>query len=320
MIDINILVTGGAGFVGSSLLPELLKNHYVRVLDNLTYGYYGIVPHIGKSNFDFIKGDIRNIDILRKSLKDIDMIIHLAAIVGYPLCKAQPEKAEEINYLGTKDIVENCKIPIIFASTGSCYGNLKKECTESSELNPNTLYSLTKIKAEKEIKKNDDFIIYRFSTGFGLSLRPRLDLLVNDFVYTAYKKRELIVYEKDYLRSFIHVKDMARSFLFALDNFDLLNHEVYNVGSADLNLTKEEVALKIKKYIDFYLKFAEFGSDPDIRNYSVSFDKINKIGFKTIYDLDYGIKEMIETVKFIDKNDQVVLFITGSGLTTPNDW
>jgi nucleoside-diphosphate-sugar epimerase len=310
VFDIKILVTGGAGFVGSCLLPELLKKYDVRVLDNLTYGYHGILPHVGNSSFEFVSGDIRNLKDIKSSLKNIDFVIHLAAVVGYPSCKSQPALANEINYLATKKIVKYSKAPIIFASTGSCYGSVQGVCTEETPLKPITEYGKSKVKAEREMKKHFAYVIYRFSTGFGLSLRPRLDLLVNDFVMKAVKNKELIVFEKNYQRAFIHVKDMVRAFLFALDHFDDMNHEIYNMGSETLNLTKEQVALQIRKYVTFYLKFAEFGHDPDRRNYEVSFQKIHELGFKTKYDLDYGIKEMVKVATFIDQpesyyNDKV---------------
>lgn len=285
-------------------MPELLKEHHVKVLDNLTYGYYGIVPHIQNADFEFIQGDIRNVDDIKHSLEGVDLVIHLAALVGYPACKSRPNLANDINHLGTKKLVKQCQVPIIFASTGSCYGSVDSAiCTEETPLKPLTEYALSKIKAEKEIQHCTDFIIYRFSTGFGLSLRPRLDLLINDFVMRAIKNKELIVFEKDYWRSFIHVKDIARSLLFAIDHFDEMNHEVYNAGSEALCFTKEDIALKIKEHIDYYLKFAEFGKDPDKRNYKVSFQKINSLGFTTKYDLDYGIKEMIRASSFIDQKE-----------------
>jgi len=285
------------------LLPELLKKHQVRVLDNLTYGYYGLIPHISNPNFEFLCGDIRNVKDIKEALKSVDLVVHLAAVVGYPACKAQPDIAKEINHLGAKKLVENCKIPIIFTSSGSCYGTVDSICDEKSPVRPLTEYAISKIKAEKEIQKNSDYVIYRFSTGFGVSLRPRLDLLVNDFVVKALKNKELIIFERDYWRTFIHVKDMVRSLIFAIDHFDEMNHEIFNVGSEDLCYTKEEVALCIKKYVEYYLKFAEFGEDPDKRNYKVSFKKINDLGFKTKYSLDYGIKEMIKALQFLEQKE-----------------
>lgn len=294
------MVTGGAGYVGSVLIPELLKKGYnVQVLDNLTYECDGIISLFNNPDFEFIKGDIRNLDDIEKSLKDVDFVIHLAAIVGYPACKAKPDLAHDVNVIGTKNLVSRCDIPIIFASSGTNYGLIDGICNEETRLNPLTEYSVTKKKAEGAIRKCSDFVIYRFSTGFGLSPRPRLDLLVNDFVIRAMKDKELIVFEKDYLRSFIHVKDMARSLLFAVENFDKMRGEIYNVGSEDICLTKGEVALKIKDYLDYHLKFAEFGIDPDKRNYKVSFKKIRSLGFNIKYSLDYGIQEMIKAFEFI---------------------
>jgi len=296
-------VTGGAGYIGSCLVPELLTQHEVKVLDNLTYGYNGLLPNIGNPNFEFIYGDVRNLKDIKKALKGVDFVIHLAAIVGYPACKAQPNIANEVNYLATKKLVKESDAPIIFASTGSCYGHIDKECTETTSLDPQTEYAISKINAEKVIKECSDFIIYRFSTGFGLSLRPRLDLLINDFVTRAVKNKELIVYEKDYYRTFIHVKDVVGSLLFALDHFDEMNHEIYNVGSEDLCLTKGDIAFRIRKYVDFHLKFADFGIDPDKRNYKVSFKKIHDLGFETKYSIDYGIKELVKAIPFMDQKE-----------------
>lgn len=303
MIKINILVTGGAGYVGSILVGYLLEKNNVTVLDNLTYGYNGILPYIGNPKFKFIEGDVQSSRDIKKSLKNIDYVIHLAAIVGYPACKAETKLAKKVNHIGTKRLVEKCKVPIIFASTGSCYGSVDEWCTEESPISPLTDYAITKICAEEEVKKAKNYVIYRFSTGFGHSLRPRFDLLINDFVVSAVKKKELIIFEKDYWRSFIHVKDMARSFIFALENFDEMNRNIYNVGTEKLCLTKEQVALKIKKYVKFYLKFAEFGTDPDKRNYKVCFKKINKLGFKTQYTIDDGIKELVDAAKILTEKE-----------------
>jgi len=299
----QILVTGGAGYIGSVLIPELLKKYDVRVLDNLTYGYHGILPHLGNPSFEFIKGDIRKRDDIISSLKNVDMVVHLAAIVGYPACKTRPDLAYDVNYKGTKKLVEVCSVPIIFASTCSVYGKVKGICCENTPVRPLTEYGVTKAKAEKMIRKHMDYIIYRFSTAFGLSSRLRLDLLVNDFLYKAMKNRELIVFEKDYWRTFIHVKDIARSLIFAIEHFDKMNQETYNVGSEELCLRKEDVALKIKEYVDYDLKFAEFDSDPDQRNYKVSFQKIKSVGFRIKYDLDYGIQEMLKGFEFIEAKE-----------------
>jgi len=300
---IRVLLTGGAGYIGSVLLPYLLEKHTVRVVDNLTYGYYGILPHLGNPDFEFIRGDIRNKDIITQSLRDVDFVIHLAALVGYPACKARPQLAKAVNYQATKQLVSQCHVPLLFASSGSNYGYVDDVCTEETPLRPLTEYGMTKVQAEQEVQTLSQYIIYRFSTGVGISLRPRLDLLVNDFLMQAMKNKELIVFEKDYCRSFIHVKDIARSIMFAIEHFDGMNGEIYNVGSGALCLTKEEVALKIQKYVDYYLKFAEFGTDPDQRNYKVSFEKINSVGFTTQYDLEYGIQEMMKGFQFLEQKE-----------------
>jgi nucleoside-diphosphate-sugar epimerase len=299
----RILITGGAGYIGSVLLPKVLEKYQVRVLDNLTYGYDGIIPYINHPNLEFINGDIRNSTSIKNSLKGVDFVIHLAAIVGYPACKAKPHLAHEINYLATKKLVSLCKVPILFTSTGSNYGHVKGICDEGTSLNPLTEYGQTKVKAEKEIKKSADFIIYRFSTGFGLSPRLRLDLLVNDFLFKAMKDKELIVFEKDYWRSFIHVKDMAESLVFALEHFERMNHEIFNVGSEELCMTKVDVARRIKNHVDFYLKFADFNKDPDERNYRVSFKKIRNLGFTTKHDIDFGITEMKKAFEVFESRE-----------------
>ena len=236
-------------------------------------------------------------------MKDADFIIHLAAIVGYPACKAKPDLAYDVNYIGTKNIVEKSKVPIIFPSTGSIYGQIENICNEESDINPLTEYGKTKTKAEDVLLQHSDFVIYRFSTGFGISPRPRLDLLVNDFLIHAMKDKELIVFEKDYWRSFIHVKDMSNSLIFALENFDRMNGEIYNIGCENLCLTKEDVALKIKEYIDYNLKFAEFDTDPDKRNYKVCFKKIKSLGFNINCSLDDGIKEMMNAFESMKIRD-----------------
>jgi nucleoside-diphosphate-sugar epimerase len=288
--------------VGSCLLPGLLQKHDVIVLDNLKGGYYGILPHLGNPRFTFRFGDVRDSRVVSNCLQGVDLVIHLAAIVGYPACKSNPDLAIAVNFRATKNLLKRCTVPFIFASTGSCYGAIGPKCTEDNPLKPVTEYGYTKMLAEREVQRYHDYIILRFSTGFGTSLRPRLDLLVNDFVMQAVHNKELIVFEKDYCRAFIHVKDMARAVLFSVANFDDMNREVFNTGSETLNLTKEEVALRIKKYTPFHLKFASFGHDPDKRNYYVSFKKIRSRGFHVKYNLDYGIKELIQTARVLDQD------------------
>jgi len=289
----KVLVTGGAGFVGSTLVGMLLKKgYYVRVIDNLMYSGEGLMEYIRNYNFEFINGDITDINNARTAVEGMDVIIHLAAIVGFPACKQNPVLAKSVNVDGTR-IIEQVRSKsqlIIFSSTGSNYGDLATEiCTEETPLKPITGYGKTKTKAEEYLLQKENVIAYRFATGFGISPRLRLDLLVNDFVFQALKNRSLILYEKQFRRSFIHVSDMARAFIFAIENRDKMINNVFNVGDESMNYSKEEVALKIKEKIEYYLHFADVGTDEDKRNYYVSYKKINALGFNTTVTMDEGI-------------------------------
>ncbi|MDP2684675.1 MAG: SDR family oxidoreductase, partial [bacterium] len=267
----HILITGGAGYVGVPTVALLLEKGYkVTVFDNLTWTGNVLLPFFSDPNFDFIKGDVRNKKQLAKGFENIELVIHLAAIVGFPACRKYPKESREINVKGTQNVVDlaNGKTPIIFASTGSTYGKIiEKYCTEITPLNPLSHYGKQKAEAEEIIKTNGSFIIYRFATAFGISPRMRLDLLINDFTFRAVNERTLIVYEKEFMRTFIHVKDMAYSFLFALENFDQMNKEIYNVGDERLNVSKEEVCRLLQKYVEFYLHFVEVRHDIDQRDY-----------------------------------------------------
>lgn len=293
----KILVTGGVGYIGSVLVPMLLERGMkVRVLDNLLYGGHGLLYSYYNPNLEFIRGDITNRALVKKTIKGTDAIIHLAAIVGYPACNQHPELAKIVNIEGTKIICEERQIDqmLIFASTGSVYGVIEGTCTEESPLNPLSLYGRTKKKAEDIILESGNAIVYRFATAFGLSPRLRLDLLVNNFVYQALKMRQLIVYEKNFMRTFIHVRDICQSYIFGLDNFESLKNDVYNIGNENMNYTKEQLVQKIGKKIDYYYHFADFDGDEDKRNYYVSYEKIRNLGFKTEIDLDQGLDELIK--------------------------
>ena len=302
----NILVTGGLGYIGSGLLKLLLRRNYkVKVLDKIIYNNFDIIlNYLSDDNFSFIHGDIRDSEKIKESIKNIDLIIHLAAIVGYPACKKNQKFSEETNLNATINLAKICekKIPIIYASSTSNYGTVNDAiCTEETPLNPISVYGRTKAEAEKYLLDTyNNTICYRFATAFGASPRLRLDLLINDFVFQAIKNKNLTVYEKNFKRTFIHVKDICRSLVFAIDNFEKMKSKVYNVGSNRMNLSKEEVCNKIKEYTDFYLHFAEFEKDEDQRNYEISFDKIENIGFKLTKSVDDGIKELIEISKIID--------------------
>ena len=294
----KILLTGGAGYVGSCLTRKLLEANYkVRILDNLMYSQTNHLQFFIDPNFEFIHGDIRNKRTVKETLKDVDAILHLAAIVGAPVCKKNPKLAKAINLGGTRNInlSRSKEQPLIYASTGSNYGKLDGICTEESPLNPVSLYGKTKTQAEEEVMGKGNAIALRFATGFGVSPRFRFDsLMINDFVRQACKNGYLVIYEKSAKRTFIHVQDIAQSYLFTLKNLTKMQDEIYNVGSETMNLTKEEIALKIKEKEDFELFFGNIGEDEDQRDYKVSYEKIERTGFKTKISLKEGINELIK--------------------------
>jgi len=301
----KILVTGGAGYVGCVLVQELLRKGYqVRILDNLTFGGMGLLDHFNNGNFEVIAGDVRDKKKVRSALKGMDAIIHLAAVVGFPACRKKPREAKEINYEATVQLnkLRNPDQLLIFASTGSNYGHIPSGyCTEETALNPISIYGKTKTAAEKSIKKSPNVIIYRFATAFGLSPRLRLDLLVNDFTYQILKKKYIIVYDKDYKRTFIHVRDMAKAFIFALENSEKMEGQTYNVGDESLNATKKDIIGLLNKKLDFILHYVESGKgDEDQRNYWVDYSKIRGVGFKATISLEQGIEEMLKAFRVID--------------------
>jgi nucleoside-diphosphate-sugar epimerase len=299
----TILVTGGAGYIGSVLVPMLLERDYkVRVLDNLMYGGKSLLSCFSSNQFEFVRGDVRKVEDIRPALDGMDAVVHLAAIVGFPACKKSPQLAQEINQDATI-LMEGLRHdrPMIFASTGSNYGALVGDaCTEETPLNPLTIYGKTKTAAEAYLLDRGNVVAYRYATAFGVAPRLRLDLLINDFAYQAVKNRNLIIYEKSFKRTFIHVRDIALSMIYALENFHSMRDQVYNVGSNDMNFSKEDIALMIKQRIDYYLHFAEIGKDEDQRNYEVSYEKINKAGFYTTIGIDEGIDELLSVMDVID--------------------
>jgi nucleoside-diphosphate-sugar epimerase len=300
----KILVTGGAGYIGSVLISHLLNSGYkVTVYDTLIYGGHSLLPFISNKNFSFIKGDIQDKESIAHSIKENDIIIHLAAVVGLTACNKDQKLAYSTNVEGTKNVISSlCSYQqLIFASTVSNYGASSGNlCTEDSPLNPLSHYAKTKTEAEKIVLDFPNSICLRFATSFGVSPRMRLDLLINDFVFQAYVSKFLILFEKTYKRTFVHVKDICKSILFAINNYEKMKHSIFNVGDNSNNYSKEEIALKIKEKIDYYLHFADIGEDEDKRNYIVSYGKINSIGFKATTTVDEGINELIKACQIFE--------------------
>ena len=299
----NILITGGAGYVGTGMIPLLLKQNYnVTVFDNLTFGIDPILPFFRSPNFEFIRGDVRDLTALKEATKYADIIIHLAAIVGYPACRKDPELAESVNVGGTQNLIDatSANQLIIYGSTGSNYGAVEEICTEDTPLHPLSLYGQTKTLAERMLLENRKTIAWRFATAFGVAPRLRLDLLINDFTYKAVTEGYLVIYEKHFMRTFIHVYDMARVFLFGIGNQEKMAFDVFNVGSKKMNYSKEDICNMIKKHTGVYVHYADVGEDADKRNYVVSYDKINKLGYDTTISVDAGIRELARVCKAIE--------------------
>ena len=265
----RILVTGGAGYVGSTLVPMLLEQgHRVRVVDTLKFGGHGLLPCCSNRFFELVRGDVTDAAAVKSALDGVEAIIHLAAIVGYPACKKEPQLAQAVNVDGTDNVVRYRKPDqkLVFASTGSIYGSIPDYvCNEETPRAPITLYGETKAAAEQMVLEAGNSVAYRFATAFGVSNRMRLDLMPNDsHVPGRSRTGTLIVYEGDFKRTFVHVRDMARSFIFALERWDEVKDDVYNVGHETMNFTKEDVARKIlEQSPTYYLHFAEVGTDAD---------------------------------------------------------
>ena len=304
---VKVLITGGAGYIGTSLIPQVLaKGYQVTVFDNLTHGGNQLLPFFNHKNFDFIKGDIRDEKQLREVVKGKDIVIHLAAIVGFPACRMNPQLAKDVNVQGTINLINACdKNQVVFyGSTGSNYGAVTEICTEETPLNPLSLYGETKTEAEQLLLDRDNTIAYRFATAFGVSPRLRLDLLVNDFVHKAIVDGYLVLFESHFKRNYIHVRDIAKTFLFCIENYDKMIGDVFNVGLSDANLSKLELAQTIKKFIpNFVIKEDDYKTDFDNRDYIVSNDKLESHGWRPTYSIQDGIIELIDAYKMIIKHN-----------------
>jgi nucleoside-diphosphate-sugar epimerase len=262
-----------------------------------------LLPYITDPNFTFIAGDVRDAESVAKHIKGHDIVIHLAALVGFPICREKgEEESHSVNVIGTQNVINALSEDqyLLFGSTGSNYGEVLDVCTEETPLNPLSIYGRTKTDAEYLVLARDNSTAFRFATAFGVSPRLRLDLLVNDLTYKSLTEGYAVIYESHFMRTFIHVRDIARVFLFAIDNHSAMKNNVYNVGSNNMNYSKKDVCELIKSKIsDAYFNYADVGQDADKRNYVVSYEKINKLGFDTTISLETGIDDLIKTIPLI---------------------
>jgi nucleoside-diphosphate-sugar epimerase len=301
----NVLVTGGAGYLGSTLVPALLSRGLaVTVLDNFSMHQDSLLACCGDPLFSVIRGDCRDESVLKQALEMADLIVPLAAIVGAPACESDKTNARSVN-LDAVRLLLKLRSPrqrIIYPTTNSGYGigQPGKFCTEETPLRPISLYGVTKVQAEQAVLDAGGSITFRLATVFGMSPRMRLDLLVNDFVYRAVNDRTVVVFEGHAKRNYLHVRDVARAFLHAIDHFDAMAGEAYNVGLSDANLSKLELCAKIKRHLpNFVYLEAPVGEDPDKRDYIVSNEKIERTGFRPAYSLDQGIEELIKGIAML---------------------
>lgn len=296
----QVLVTGGAGYIGSVLCEHLLDAGYrVSVLDSLIFAQQSLFHLMADPNLEFIFGDARDEQTLKKAMTSADVIIPLAAIVGAPACDRDPWMARELNLDAIK-LLRKLRSPtqlIIYPTTNSGYGTKSGSvfCTEDTPLEPISLYGVTKCEAEREVLEAGNSVTLRLATVFGLSPRMRLDLLVNAFVYAACTDRYIVVFEKDFKRNFVHVRDVADCFLHCIRNSEKMKGRPYNLGLDSANLSKEELVDKIKEVIPaFYAHYSEVGSDPDKRNYIVSNQRLRDEGFEARHTLEEGIRELVK--------------------------
>jgi len=305
----RVLVTGGLGYLGSVLCEHLLgAGFHVKVLDNLMYGagQQGLFHLCGQPAFDFVRGDVRDESVMASAVKDADVIIHLAAIVGASACDRDPHQAATVN-LDSVRLLNRIRSPrqlVIYPNTNSGYGTTDGAafCTEDTPLQPISLYGRTKVEAEKHLLDSPNVITLRLATVFGMSPRMRLDLLVNHFVYTALTEGYIVIFEKDFKRNYVHVRDVADCMLHAIANAPRMAGKPYNLGLDSANLSKEELARKVQQYVpNFYIHFAAIGQDPDKRNYIVSSQRLREAGFEAKHSLDEGIQELLKGYRMMGR-------------------
>tara|TARA_B100001013_G_scaffold256506_1_gene160264 strand:- start:722 stop:1657 length:936 start_codon:yes stop_codon:yes gene_type:complete len=300
----KILITGGAGYIGSKLATELLKYNYkVTVIDILKISSRSLNHLFNNENFNFIKGDVRNKKLMKSLIQKNEFIVPLAALVGAPLCEKNKREAisvnlESIKYL-MKTITKRNKIIYLTTNSGYGVGEKNKYCDEKSPLKPISLYGRTKVQAERIIMQSHNSIGFRLATVFGYSYRMRTDLLVNNFVFRAIRDQKLLIYEPHFRRNYIHINDVVQGILYSIKNFNRLKANVYNLGLSSANLTKYNLAKKIKKQISsLKIKIVKNRKDPDQRDYYVSNKKIEKKGFKAKISIEKGIDELINVFSY----------------------
>jgi len=306
---LKILINGGAGYIGSVLIGHLLRaGHHVTVLDNLMFGQRSLFGFCSDPNFEFAFGDCRNADTLKPLLAKADAIIHLAAVVGAPACDRDVAYATSLNFgsVETLSKLSSKDQQIIYPCTNSGYGTQSGDvfCTEETPLEPISVYGRTKSDAEKLLLDAGNAVAFRLATVFGVSPRMRIDLLVNDFTYKAFKDGYLVLYESHFQRNFVGIEDVARAMLFALSNYPQLRGQTYNLGLDSANINKLELAQKIKEHVPkLYIHEAAVGTDPDKRNYVVSNEKLRKAGFEASMSLDEGIAGLLKAYKMFGRSE-----------------
>jgi nucleoside-diphosphate-sugar epimerase len=304
----RVLITGGAGYIGSVLVAELLRKGFaVTVIDDFSYGQSSLLDCCHYESLVIVRGDVRDRDLVLRHLRDADIVIPLACLVGAPLCAKRPDEARAINLDAVAMLIESgsANQMVLYPNTNSGYGIGQDglHCTEKSPLRPVSLYGRLKVEAEERVIASGRAIAFRLATVFGISPRPRLDLLVNDFTYRAVTDRFIVLFESHYKRNYIHVRDVARAFLHGIENFERMKGQAYNVGLSDANLSKMELCLEIKKQVpDFHILESPVGQDPDKRNYIVSNEKIERTGFRPQVSLQQGIAELIKGYQVLRRN------------------
>tara|TARA_R110002110_G_scaffold54951_3_gene157128 strand:+ start:262 stop:1191 length:930 start_codon:yes stop_codon:yes gene_type:complete len=300
----TILITGAAGYIGSELIAHLIGEFKIIAYDRLMYDKTSLLRYASHPNFNFIKADVRDLSALKKSTEQADIIIPLAALVGFPLCDDHPREAEEVNFEVNKWIADNKRDDqwVIYPCTNSGYGvSIDGSVrTEESPLNPVSLYGKTKVAAEDAYKNVKNHVTFRLATVYGVSSRMRTDLLVNNFVLKTLRERILVLYECEFMRNYVHIQDVCEAFVYTINNWEECKNQTYNVGNDALNMNKLQLAKKIKSHLPLEIMQAEFTSDPDTRDYIVSSEKFYSKGFECKYDLDDGILDLIKAYSIIE--------------------